>query len=260
MSNTFISSSKVQSSDLFSLPAHVAVLLSRLRHTSLPSALHPPVERILSLVPALDANVLAATHAMVARRASLAEVRAAASAVDATLDALAVATVSSGLGTLREPFGPAGGTAGRLRALRPMQKVAALRSLLALVREQGNEALDAALARTSAAVARLASALDASAQAADAQTQAVKARASTLEQVDAGIARLRRHAAVVLEDHPELQASLFAELPAERRRHRRARKPVAVASPSGVARADKADKAGKAETPAVTKEKPASPS
>lgn len=219
--------SEVPPSDLVSLPAHVAVLVSRLRHVALPPALHAPAERVWSLAPGLDANTLASRQAMVARRAALAEVRAAASAVDATLEALAIATLASGLTRLRQPFGPAGGTVSQLRRLRPMAKVPAVQSLLALLHDHGGDALDAAMARTGAALTRLVNALDASALASNDQERATRARDEVLEQVGTAIQRLRRHAAVALEDQPDILASLFAGLPVERRRRRR-RKPEAT--------------------------------
>lgn len=175
----------------------VSVLLDRLSRVELPPSLLPLVERLRGHAPALAEATLASTHAGIAQRVALAEVRRVASQLDALLDPLAVALVAHGIGTLRAPFGPAGGTVARVTALRPAAKVEAVRALLSIVRDHG---LDDEVERVSVAVRQLDEALASLSQADDVRKKATLARESAASAVEAAATKVRSAARVFFPD------------------------------------------------------------
>lgn len=175
----------------------VSVLLDRLSKVELPPSLLPLVEKLRAEAPVLAEATLASSQAGIAQRAALAEVRRTAAQLDALLEPLALALVAHGIGTLRAPFGPAGGTIARMIALRPASKVEAVRALLSIVRDHG---LDDEVERVADAVGKLDQALVLLSDADDVRKKASLARDSAVTTVRLTAAKVRRVARVLLPD------------------------------------------------------------
>lgn len=173
----------------------VDVLLHRLHAVELPPSLRSGAQRLEALRPVLAAASRASSAAELARRAALAEVRRTSAALDAELPPLAIALVACGIGTLQQPFGPAGGTVSRVRRMRAIHKVEAVRVLVAIVRDHG---CDDVLERVAAATTRLDEALVALGRADTAGRKATHERVEAASATHREAARLRSLARIEL--------------------------------------------------------------